>query len=152
MKIDALIVLMMVSAVGLSGGCSRNQPPADSLPNPAPAAASDASTAASAADKAPPANALADFSVEPGVVHACDGQDRVVSTVKWQVKDPAVATVKVEVDSTEDATRKTFTAGGATGEAQTGDWVGAGVRFHLIDAASGKELATHEVTSLPCEG
>ena len=148
MKVNALIVLM----VGLSAGCSKNQPPADSLPNPAPPAASAAPATGAPADQAPPANALADFSVEPGVVHACDGQDRVVSTVKWQVKDPSVATVRVEVDSTDDATRKTFTAGGATGEAQTGDWVGAGVRFHLVDAASGKELATHEVTSLPCEG
>ena len=152
MKVNALIVLMMVSAVGLGAGCSRNQPPADSLPNAAPPAASDAGTATQPAEKAAPVNALADFSVEPGVVHACDGQDRVVSTVKWQVKDPSVATVKVEVDSTDDPTRKTFTAGGATGEAQTGDWVGNGVRFHLIDAASGKELASHEVTSLPCEG
>lgn len=145
MKTHALVLLLATSAAALVG-CSQNQPPADALPIPGPKPANPAAVAAE------PVNPLADFSVTPGVVFACDGRDRVTATVTWKVKDPSVATVKIEVDSTTDPLRKTFTAGGATGEAVTGDWVGAGVRFHLVDAAGGKELATYEVTSKPCDG
>lgn len=142
--------LVMLAAFSIAGACSKHTPPADSLPLPASASTSVA------ADAGPPVadlpkNALADFTVEPGEVFACDGRDRVISTVKWQVKDPSVATVKVEVDSAQGSERQTFAAGGNVGEARTGEWVVAGVRFHLIDGATNKELASYEVTSLPCQ-
>jgi hypothetical protein len=139
MNLKPLAVLVVASIAGLSA-CS-NTPPADSLPVPAPAATSAASAQ----------NALADFSVDPGHVFACDGRDRTISTVKWRVKDPAVKTVKVDVDTALKPERKEFAAGGATGEAHTGNWVVAGARFHLLDGATDKELASYEVTSLPCQ-
>lgn len=149
-KVNTLILCAVVSMVGLVA-CTQNTPPADSLPIPAPGAAKNAAAPGpGTTTPAPAVNPLADFTVEPGVVYACDGRDLVVATVKWQVKDPAVATVKVEMDTAADPRRKTFAAGGATGEARTDKWVVAGVRFHLLDGATGKELATHEVTSLPC--
>lgn len=147
-KVNSLILYAVVSLAGLSA-CTQNAPPADSLPVPATVVA-DNTRAPVPAETAPEVNPLADFTVEPGVVYACEGRDRVEATVKWQVKDPAVSTVKVDVDSINDPERKTFAAGGAIGEKRTDDWVVAGVRFHLLDGASGKELATHEVTSLPC--
>lgn len=134
----AVAVLAGVSA------CSKIAPPADSLPM------QPAGTAQSAAAGPVPANNdLADFSVDPGRVYACAGRDRVVSTVKWHVKDPAVTDVHVDVD-TATQPRTTFASGGGTGQDRTNDWVVAGVRFHLIDVKSGKELASYEVTSLPC--
>lgn len=139
--------LTLFAALVLAGlvACSRNTPPVDSLPVPSTTGSPDPAGAAA------PASSPVDFLVEPGVVHMCDGQDRVVSTVKWRVDDASVSTVRIEVDSTQDPERKTFAAGGATGEAKTGDWVVAGVRFHLVDAATGKDLAKHEVSGLPCQ-
>lgn len=137
----AVAVLAGVSA------CSKIEPPADSLPMQSPG------TAQSAAAPAGPVSAnspLADFSVDPGQVHACEGRDRVVSAVKWHVKDPAITEVHVDVD-TATQPRTTFASGGGTGKDKTNDWVVAGVRFHLVDAKSGKELASYEVTSLPCD-
>lgn len=152
MKSNTLILLAVGLIAGLAA-CSRNQPPADGLPISAQVATGTAAApTATTTDVAPAVNSLVDFTVEPGVVYACDGRDRVVATVNWQVKDPAVTTVKVEVDTADDPMRKTFTAGGAVGEAVTEKWVGAGTRFYLVDAAGGKELASYEVTSLPCEG
>ena len=139
MNVKLLASLIILS---IAGACSKNTPPDDLLPLPAPATTTVADL---------PKNELADFTVEPGQVFACDGRDRVISTVKWQVKDPSVATVKVEVDSAQESKRQTFAAGGNAGEARTGDWVVAGVRFHLIDGATDKELASYEVTSLPCQ-
>jgi len=133
-----IIASLLLLAVA---GCERAEPPADSLPAPIQTPSADA------------AKATADgvvFKVVPGEVHMCDGRDRVVSDVSWQVSDPAVSTVKVEIDTATDPNRKTFTAGGATGSEKTGDWVVRGVRFHLLDGATGKELASHEVTGLPC--
>lgn len=146
MTIKSLTLLAAVSVAGLVA-CSRNTPPVDSLPLPA-AAESPVPTAAGTSSAV---NSPVDFVVEPGAVHMCDGQDRVVSTVKWRVNDAAVSAVRIEVDSIKTPKRKTFAAGGATGEAKTGKWVVAGVRFHLLDAATGKELANHEVSGLPCQ-
>ena len=135
------VVLTFLTLVGCQQGAS---PVADSLPKPA-----------GQQESVPPSNditaANVKFSVEPGQVHACTGQDRVISNVSWQVNDPAVKTVRVEVDEVKAPTRKVFAAGGSVGEAKTDNWVIEGVRFHLMDAGSNKELAMHQVTSLPCK-
>lgn len=106
--------LIALAALLVLAGCQKAAPPADSLPAPSQAGATEAAK--------PAANGVV-FTVVPGEVHMCDGRDRVVSEVSWQVADPAVTTVKVEVDTTTDPARKTFTAGGATGSEKTGDWV-----------------------------
>lgn len=136
-----LITALTLTLVSTLAGCSKDSPPAE-LPSSTPAAVES---------PVAPAASLADFSVVPGEVYACEGRDRTVSTVKWRVKDASIATVRIEVDSAQDPTRKTFAAGGASGEAVTGEWVVAGVRFHLVDAASGKELANYEMKNLPCQ-
>jgi hypothetical protein len=133
--------LFALAALLALAGCQKAAPPADSLPAPSPAGTTEA---------ARPAATGVTFKVEPGQVHMCDGRDRVVSKVSWQVTDPAVTTVRVEIDTATDPARKTFTAGGATGSEKTGDWVVQGVRFHLMDATTGKELASHQVAGLPC--
>lgn len=130
------------AAVLALGGCQKAAPPADSLPAPAPVEAGTADATAQSSDVV--------FTVTPGEVHMCDGRDRVVSEVSWRVTDPAVSTVKVEIDTETDPARKVFTSGGATGSEKTGDWVVKGVRFHLMDGVSGKELASHQVAGLPC--
>lgn len=94
-------------------------------------------------------NSAADLSVDPGYVYACDGRDQVVSLVKWHVKDLAVTEVRVDVHKGNEP-RSEFSRGGGTGQEKTNDWVVDGVWFHLMDAKSGKELASYKVTSLPC--
>ena len=148
MNINAVIQAALFSMVMLAG-CSKNAPPSDGLPVAAPTEVAATPSPPTASDVV--ADPLADFTVDPGVVYSCDGRDRTESTVTWKVKDPSV-TVRIEGDSTSDPMRKTFTIGGASGEARTENWVGAGTRFHLVDGASGKELAGYEVTSLPCQG
>ena len=145
MKFDKILAMTLLASIACVG-CTPREPADDSLP-----VSADASVDAKAGGADAGQDALADFTVEPADVHMCDGQDRVVSTVRWQVKDPAVTTVRIEVDGDANAERKVFAAGGASGEAKTGDWVVAGVRFHLMDAASGKELGLHQVKGLPCK-
>lgn len=136
MKKLKMIVLCTVAAMAGLTACTQNAPPA--------------AKGETAVASAPVANPLVDFAIEPGVVSACEGAAPVIATVKWAVKDPSITSVKVEVDSANDPQQKTFTAGGASGEARTEQWVVEGVRFHLVDAASGRKLATHEVTGQPC--
>lgn len=145
MNIKLLVVAVLASIVGLFG-CKQNNPPADALPMPAkPAAVADVPAVVES-------KSGATLSVEPGHVFACEGRDRTISTVKWEVTDPSVVgMVQVAVDSATDPERKSFAVGGATGEAVTGNWVGAGVRFHLVEMDTGRELATHVVTSSPCQ-
>ena len=131
--LPALAVLLVL------GACRPIVPPADGLPIPRTPGAAPAAAATGT-----------QLIVEPAHVQSCAGRDRVVATVRWQVADPAVSTVRIEVDSTQEPQRKRFAEGGASGEARTGDWVVAGTRFHLVDAASGRELATHDVGSQPC--
>ena len=133
-------IALISSLCTCANGCQQQSPPSDGVPvGGSPAAAVAA---------ARPVDAT--LTVDPGHVTTCKEGDRTVAIVKWQVTKPGVETVRVEVDSDKDPSRKTFTMGGATGEATTGDWVGAGVRFHLIDGASNEELATHVVDLKPC--
>jgi hypothetical protein len=135
-------MFLAVLIAGLSA-CAPNPPPVDFLPMPAasaPGAAADAELS----------NSVVYFTVNPGQVFACAGRDRVASVVKWKINDPSVTTVNVQVNSIENPERRPFATQGAIGEAHTDNWVMAGVRFYLVDADSGKDLATYKVTSQPC--
>ena len=151
MKSKRSSILLAAAIVGLAA-CSPNPPPADSLPVPAastPAAAPAASTSVGTGTLL--SDTVEYFTVDPGQVFACDGRDRVTSTVKWKITDPSVTTVKLQVNTAAEPERKTFATEGGSGEAHTENWVVAGVRFHLVDAGSGKDLASYEVTSQPCQ-
>lgn len=137
MRKTMLVAMLCVVAAG----CQQQPPPTDGVPSEGLPA--DVVAAAQA-----PSDAV--LTVEPGNVTTCKDGDRVTSVVKWQVSRPGVETVRIEVDSEAEPTRKTFTMGGATGEATTGDWVGAGVTFRLIEGESNKELAKHVVGVKPC--
>jgi ABC-type Fe3+-hydroxamate transport system substrate-binding protein len=148
MKINTLMLVAVVSLAGLAA-CSRNQPPADNVaPASAPQTAVDA--AAPAADAAATAPKDVVFTVDPADVYACEGRDRTVSVVKWDVKRPGVNSVKVLVSDTTDPEKKTLAAMAPVGEATTGNWVTAGVTIELVDGETGAELASHTVTALPC--
>jgi hypothetical protein len=92
-----------------------------------------------------------EFVVEPDVVHACAGRDRVTSVIKWNVSRPEVKAIKVLVGDSSSAERKTLAMMGGKGEANTGNWVVEGTTFDLVDAQSGKRLATTTVRALPCQ-
>ncbi len=133
--------------------CSQPSAPADALPT------QDQALAAAQAPAAPVMQAsigngstdLAEFTIDPGQVFACDGRDRATSKIKWAVKDPAVTTVKILVSDKGSAERQTFAAGANAGEAVTGNWVVAGGTFFLMDGGSDRVLAQYEVpAALPC--
>lgn len=147
---NAFAAVLAVSMLGLAA-CSKPSVPDDTLPK------SDASATAPAAAPKPVqptigdgSNEVADFTVDPGQVFNCEGRDRATSKVKWSVKDPTVVTVKILVGDKSSAEKKTFAAGANIGEAMTGDWVGAGVTFFLVDGKDDKMLASYEVPLLPC--
>lgn len=140
----------------LCAACSQQLPPDDGLDDIGRKALSAEGPAVSEAPlpmETPPSNhetKFAFFSVEPGHVDACPGNERIVSKVTWSIKDRKITDVKVMLDTEIEPNRKLFAVGGADGSAETGNWVGAGVRFYLIDAKTEKEIARHEVTMLPC--
>lgn len=152
MKSKPTSVLLAAAIVALAA-CSQNPPPADSLP--VPGAATPNAAAPAAATSVGTGTLLSEtveyFTVDPGQVFACDGRDRVTSTVKWKINDPSVTTVMLQVNTAAEPERKTFATEGGSGEAHTENWVVAGVRFYLVDAGSGKDLASYEVTSQPCQ-
>lgn len=145
-----IVVLLAASAFGLVA-CSKPSAPDDSLPQPVDATGASPSASVAKAGVGNGSTPLADFTVEPGQVFACDGRDRVTSTVKWAVKDPAVTTVKILVGEQGGTERKNFAAGANMGEAVTGDWVVAGARFFLVDGKDDRALAEYQVPpALPC--
>lgn len=141
-------LVVMIAGVLAVAACQQKAPPADSVPSAA-ATPGESSNAPDQASSTPDTGGT--LAVEPGFVTTCKDGDRTVSLVKWQVSKPGVTTVKIEVNGPNDSARKTFAMGGATGEARTGNWVGAGVQFHLVDAASGTQLASHTVDLKPCD-
>lgn len=146
----ALALMLAISVAGIIG-CSKPAPQDDSLPQPgASASAGTAATTPGKASIGDGSTDLADFTVDPGQVFNCEGRDRATSNVKWSVKDPAVATVKILVSEKGSTETKTFAAGGNMGEAMTGNWVSAGVTFSLVDGKDEKVLASYEVPMLAC--
>jgi hypothetical protein len=109
-----------------------------------------ASAAAAVKTEAEVVNGPNTLALKPGHVFACDGRERTVSTITWRSTDPAVAKVAIMVQSPEDTERKLFTIGGSEGSAETGNWVVGGSRVFMVDEPTGKELASHTVTALPC--
>lgn len=146
MKSRHVSLALAISMVFIVAGCNRSAPPADNLP-----ATTDAAGPASVAAAAPAVVSDVTFSVEPANVYNCEGRDRTTSMVRWNVTRPGVTQVKVLVMGPDDTEKKTLALMSPVGEAATGDWVAKGVRFELIDATTGDELASHVVDSLPCQ-
>ncbi len=71
--------------------------------------------------------------------------------VTWSVGDDKVRAVNVYVRGPRGGGKKLFASGGSSGSAGTGDWTGTGVRFDLVDANSGRLLATDIVPASYCE-
>lgn len=147
-RIATLVVSISLALV--LGACNRSAPPADNLPS----TTADATAPATPTSVAPPAPAVVTdvtFSVDPASVYNCEGRDRTISTVKWNVTRPGVNEIKVQVMGPGDTEKKTLAVMSPVGEAKTGNWVAKGVKFDLVDSATGEELATYTVNSLPCE-
>lgn len=152
MKINVTTASIALALSLALTACNRSVPPADNLPSTT--TADDATAAASPASVATPAPAVVSdvtFSVEPGSVYNCEGRDRTISTVRWNVTRPGVNEIKVLVMGPGDTEKKTLAVMRPIGEAETGNWVAKDVRFELVDSATGAELANYTVNSLPCE-
>ena len=153
----AVVLYMLV-------GCSRPVSlPQDHLPVPADyqplrakdiGARTDSVATASTVAAPPVARSTAmpgvTLQVSPDVIPGCDPLAKIASKIHWQVTDAAITRVTLEISEDPHLVRKLFAQGGTNGEAATGNWVTQGMQFHLLDAATGKELATHVVIHHPC--
>jgi hypothetical protein len=141
--------LVMIATLTISA-CSKptEAPSAD----PQSAVSPTATPATSATDpsvKGPAPLALdPTFSIDPPSMADCNN---VVGTVRWDVrsKHPTTSDVEIMVGP-DDATATLFAAGGAFGEAQTGQWTAPGAIFRLRDKVSGTELARTTVAGPDC--
>ncbi|HWS76834.1 MAG TPA: hypothetical protein VN205_00500 [Thermomonas sp.] len=138
-------LVLATSACSPQGDGSSSAPAVTARPEAAAVAAAPVDTAATVV------NGPNTLTLKPGHVFACDGRDRAVSTVGWSSSDPAVQGVTILVQAAEGGERKVFAEGGASGTAETGNWVMAGGKFFMVDSGSGKELAKHVVTAYPCQ-
>ena len=82
------------------------------------------------------------FRAEPAVIRDCLGENG-KTMLSWNV--PGVRKVEIHV---EEAEGNLFTISGSEGSKETGYWVKDGMKFVLLDADSGKELATIKVKVL----
>lgn len=151
MKSHKIPTAFLLLSLTVLGACSQPAPPAD---NTSGGQAADASSTP-IPEKTAMANAThvedgVTFSVEPANVYACEGRDRTTSLIKWNVQRPEVKSIKVLISDATNPEKKTLAAMAPVGEAKTGAWVVAGLQVELVDADSGKQLALHTVSALPC--
>lgn len=139
-------LLVACSIVGFLavGACSRG---GDVAPRGNPASASQAETASQYKKGVSEHGFLV---VDPGEVASCGDNAALVATVRWSVDKPATEGLRVEVSSVGGTARKLFSQGGNKGEAVTGQWVGEGTAFHLVDVATGEDIDTFVVGSKAC--
>ncbi len=151
----AIARVALLAAAAVLAGCGQAPPP-HALPSDPPPDPADARAPVPPPPPAPlPAGtatgvAGARLQVAPGHVSHCAGGDRATAEVSWEA--PGKTSVRIEVGQAGDpaTARNVFAAGGQTGSSTTGEWVVDGLAFHLVDAASGSELASYRVTTLPC--
>ena len=82
------------------------------------------------------------FRADPAVIRDFLGENG-KTTLYWKV--PGVRKVEIHVEAAEG---NLFTLSGPEGSKETGYWVKDGMKFVLLDADSGKELATINVKVL----
>ncbi|BFI96978.1 MAG: hypothetical protein RSP_24880 [Rhodanobacter sp.] len=88
------------------------------------------------------------ISIDPATMKSCDG---IAATVHWDASK-----VGTNTDSTEiwvgpsDSDTKLFSAGGATGDTQTGPWTHPGTHFLLKNKQDGKVLGEAIVGGPAC--
>ncbi len=82
------------------------------------------------------------FRAEPAVIRDCLGENG-KTTLSWNV--PGIRRVEIHVESAEG---NLFTISGPEGSKETGYWVKDGMKFILLDADSGQELAAINVKVL----
>jgi len=83
----------------------------------------------------------ATITATPNPIPVAPGVGAGQTTISWSA--PGSSSVEVHIGS---ATGTLFAEGASTGSAQTGDWVGSGMVFVLVDGATHGTLATTTVT------
>jgi len=68
----------------------------------------------------------------------------------WQAPGVGPRGVRLQVSNQGSTTRQVFAAGGVEGQSVAEGWVTAGVTFHLMDVADGKELLAYTVEAVRC--
>lgn len=135
MKTGSIVLLLSL----LSAGCSQEvavAPPPPSAPR---------------FDTVPPGPVAREvFSVDPDSIRDCEVEHHALAaTVKWSVAPLGVKEVALYIENARGE-RKLWLVGVAAGQATTGEWVSPGLRFLLMDRASGKALAALRVGESHC--
>jgi len=131
------IAMMAAAALALAACQQQSAPSAAAQPG------SSAATPQAITAKSSPA-----ISVDPASMKNCDGS---VATVKWDASKAGVSTDGTEIwTGASDADAKLFSAGGATGQTQTGPWSRPGTRFVLKNKQDGKVLGDAVIGGPEC--
>lgn len=91
-----------------------------------------------------------DFAVSPATMPGCGETSPLQAEISWQVRNTAVAEVRVEVADPGQENWKVLSVAGRQGEVETGPWVLNGTRFRLIYSSTGEQLASHQMTEGAC--
>lgn len=90
------------------------------------------------------------FTVRPDTISDCPGASPTIAVVDWKARDLAVQSVRIEVAASSAAERKLVSEAGRQGSVSTEAWVTPGHAFFLVDAETGKDLASVEIGAKPC--
>lgn len=146
--IKPLYILFSLSAALALAGCQQESAPAASA---TPAAATTPTTtsavpAAHVATIAAVTNPL--LSIEPANMTACD--PAVTAVVKWDVRKAHSELSTVSVWAGSGPTAKLFITSGASGQAETGQWVRPGSIFELRNPSTDEVLGQIKVGGPVC--
>ncbi|WP_024868633.1 hypothetical protein [Pseudoxanthomonas suwonensis] len=86
--------------------------------------------------------------IEPLAMETCAKAQSV--KVDWDLGTDFPGVTGVQVFVGADESSKLFSAGGAKGTTQTGNWVRAGTIFRLVNKKTGEEIERVVVGSKPC--
>lgn len=134
-------------ALGVFSGCQRESV----LPGASQAASAGQAAASESEAEVTVLNPNVDFSVTPDTLRECADVAPVTAEVKWEIRDPAISEVKIEVGDTNGSPRKLLSQAGRQGSVSTEAWVVVGTKFFLIEFSSGKELASVAVKGIECK-
>lgn len=90
------------------------------------------------------------FTVTPDTISGCPGASPMIAVVDWKARDLAIQAVRIEVASSSAAERKLVSEAGRQGSVSTEAWVTAGHAFFLVDAETGKDLASVVIGAKDC--
>lgn len=90
------------------------------------------------------------LTITPVSSQTCSDPARGSAMLEWKAPATGQQGVRLQVSNQGSDARQVFAAGGVEGQSVAEGWVTAGVTFHLMDVADGKELLVYAVKAMRC--